>query len=337
MILGVDLSSNNPVFNFPLANTEGCRTGYIKLGGDNIPRYASGSYAGRVDAAHAVGWAVGSYWITGGHDPVGSANFFCDHLHDFRPGDYVVLDNETLDSGNTYTDAEAATWVRAVLARIGGSPSRILHYGSKSFVASHGWPQLLATSCSFLIADYNGTPLQGHIPANIPASRVVGHQYADNANFGGALVDGNAFVDGFLTTITAGTGATLLEDDLTPQESTALQAIYDAIFHGGDSMPDAKKSIGQSLADIKALAARPVQRVVDGKAVSLPQIQDNADTNTMVRQLVADVGALKATVTAVSTGQGVDPATIQAAAKAGAEEALANLKLEAVTAAPAAK
>lgn len=85
------------------------------------------------------------------------------------------------------------------------------------------------------------------------------------------------------TTTLAGSDAILLEDDLTPQQATALQAIYDAIFKGGPSMPDGGKSIGQSLADVKAVVGRPVER--DGKLV--PQIQDNADTGTLVRQLVA--------------------------------------------------
>lgn len=205
MILGVDLSSNNPVFDFALAHSQGCRTAYVKLGGDNIARYASSSYAGRVDSAHAVGWPAGSYWITGGHDPESAAAFYCDHLRDFRGADYGVLDNEKLDDGNTYNDAEAAAWMRYTHRRVGGNPARLVHYGNKSLMESHEWPELLATGCSFLIADYNGTPLRGHLPSTIPANRVVGHQYADNGTLGGAsAVDLNAFTDAFFNTITAG-------------------------------------------------------------------------------------------------------------------------------------
>jgi GH25 family lysozyme M1 (1,4-beta-N-acetylmuramidase) len=224
MILGVDLSSNNAVFSFPQAQSQGCRTAYVKLGGDNIPTYLSSSYAPRVDAAHAVGWPVGSYWITGGHNPDAAAAFFTAHLEAFGAPDYVVLDNESLDSGNVYNDAEAAEWVRQVHAHVGGNPARILHYGSKSFMESHAWPQLLATGCSFLIADYNGTPLQNHVPSTIPASRVVGHQYADNGNIGGGgPVDLNAFVDSFLSTIsTASTTA-------TPITLETLMALKDSI------------------------------------------------------------------------------------------------------------
>jgi hypothetical protein len=207
--LVVDLSSNNPVFSFPLANSQGCRSGYIKLGGDNIARYVSGSYAARVDAAHAAGWPVGSYWLTGRHDPDQAALFFDQHLRNFGGPDYIVLDNETLDDGNTYTDAEAAEWVRAVHTHVNVAPERVVHYGSKSFMESHSWPQLLATGCSFIIADYNGTPFVNHVPSTIPADRIIGHQYADNGSIGGAHpVDLNAFTEAFIAAVTpAGGGA----------------------------------------------------------------------------------------------------------------------------------
>lgn len=227
MILGVDLSSNNAVFNFPLAQSQGCRTAYVKLGGDNIPTYASGSYAPRVAAAKAVGWPVGSYWITGGHNPDAAAAFFTAHLAAFGPADYVVLDNEALDSGNVYNDAEAAEWVRQVHAHIGGNPARILHYGSKSFMESHQWPQLLATGCSFLIADYNGTPLQNHVPSTIPPSRVVGHQYADNGSIGGGgPVDLNAFTDSFFAIVnSAALSATPIKEVLKALENGEMKLI----------------------------------------------------------------------------------------------------------------
>lgn len=196
-ILGVDLSSNQGSFNFQTAWNQGVRACYIKLGGDNIARYESGVYAARVDAAHAVGMKVGSYWLTGKHDAGAAADFFAAHLHSFGAPDFVVLDNEALDSGNIYNDHEAATWVNEVHAHIGGDPRRILHYANTSLMNSHAWPELLATGCSFLIANYNGTPFGGSFaPHTIPLNRIVGHQYADNGNIGGwSPVDLNAFTD----------------------------------------------------------------------------------------------------------------------------------------------
>lgn len=223
-LLVVDLSSNNRTFDFGLANAQGCRSGYIKVGGDNLsPRYFSPSYAPRVDAAHSVGWSVGSYWITGGHDPDASALFMAAHLEAFGPADYIVLDNESLDDGNPYNDAEAAEWVRAAAADSGHPTSRILHYASKSLMDSHEWPELLATGCMFIIADYNGTPFVNHVPSTIPAERIVGHQYADNGNIGGASpVDLNAFTEAFLTNIT-----TQGEDELSAAEVKTITDFID--------------------------------------------------------------------------------------------------------------
>lgn len=68
-----------------------------------------------------------------------------------------------------------------------------------------------------------------------------------------------------------------------------VNSVFTAVFRGGDSMPDGKRSIGQSLADI-ASGARPVvhrDRDLDGDVDAVPALQDQADTNSMVRQLIA--------------------------------------------------
>lgn len=121
-------------------------------------------------------------------------------------------------------------------------------------------------------------------------------------------------------TAAAGGTATILEDDLmaTQEERKALinellnypafdggptlssvlletHQLYNAIFNGGPDLPDGGASIGQSLAVIHAIVGRQVERQVpgpDGKPVTvhLDQIQDAADTNTMVRALLAKAG-----------------------------------------------
>jgi hypothetical protein len=138
-------------------------------------------------------------------------------------------------------------------------------------------------------------------------------------------------------TTTASLGATPITEGflmaLTDAEQAevlnAVRNLYSGTFVGGPSMKDGGHSISQSLADIGAILRRPVQRVVDGKNVNIEQIQDNADTNTMVRALTAQVGALTQTVAHLAVGQGADPAAITAAAKAGAQQALASLTLKA--------
>lgn len=145
-------------------------------------------------------------------------------------------------------------------------------------------------------------------------------------------------------TTTASYGSTLLEDDL-PDMNTFLNtpaytggptiseilkrqdSVFHGVFDGGSSMKDQGKSISQSLAEINGAVRQPVLR--DGKKVT--QIQDNADTNTMVRALTAQIGALGSVIQTMATGQGVNVDAITAAAKLGAQQALATLTLKAVS------
>jgi hypothetical protein len=113
-----------------------------------------------------------------------------------------------------------------------------------------------------------------------------------------------------------------------------VNAVHAAIFEGGGSMEDGGRSISASLAGLVKVADQyvaefaPVQRAdADGTPYSLAVRQDNANTNTMVLSLLAQVASLSAAVSSLATGEGADPAAIQAAAKAGAEEALAGLTL----------
>jgi hypothetical protein len=74
-----------------------------------------------------------------------------------------------------------------------------------------------------------------------------------------------------------------------PSVSTMLKevhAVHEAIFAGGPSMPDNGRSIGASLAGLVTVADREFAPVERG-AERIPVRQDNADTNTMVRRLVA--------------------------------------------------
>jgi hypothetical protein len=141
-------------------------------------------------------------------------------------------------------------------------------------------------------------------------------------------------------TTSAGTdGATLIqEDDLSAQAEQQINAIFQAIFDGGTSMPDRGRSIGASLAGIvqsldkvNLTVTQPVHR----GDKQIPQIQDNADTNTMVRNLTGQIGALQQVVATLATTQGLDPATLTAviekAAQKGAADALAGITLKAVT------
>lgn len=131
--------------------------------------------------------------------------------------------------------------------------------------------------------------------------------------------------------LAAGNGATIIdneEDDMTPEQAKQLNSIYGAIFNGGNSMKDDGKSISQSLAEIRTLTTAPIngRDRGDGKGPQNVSVrQDNADTNTMVRKLVAQVAGLQSALAAVALGRGGDPDAIQEAARAGTAEALKAL------------
>lgn len=99
-------------------------------------------------------------------------------------------------------------------------------------------------------------------------------------NYSGGTVDLTAF---------ASLNPTPLEDDLTNEQARMLQAIYDAMFNGGPSMKDQRKSVSQSLAEISATVNKNVLRDTNGDGINeeISQIQDNADTNSLVRQLIS--------------------------------------------------
>lgn len=199
-ITGPDLSSNQPWFDFGLAYRQGHRAVYVKLGGDNIPRYVSSSYAGRVDQARAAGFIVGHYWVTGGHDPVQAAQFFVRNLRNPGPTDFFVLDNEKLDNGNMYTDAEAAAWIQTVQALVGGDRKRVFMYASASPLGAQSWPATRATGAQALVAWYGKAPLSFAGIGSWPESQIGGHQYTSSGNAGGVSpVDMNVWKDGALT------------------------------------------------------------------------------------------------------------------------------------------
>lgn len=85
---------------------------------------------------------------------------------------------------------------------------------------------------------------------------------------------------------TAGGGYTPIEEDmsLTAEQDSMLRNLFAATFYGGPSMEDAGNPIQRSLAQINAGVNSPVQR---GDVLTTPR-QDNADTNSLVRQIIAE-------------------------------------------------
>lgn len=192
-------SLNKPGVDFNLARAQGWMGCYIKMGGNNLRgndpylMTSNGGYWGLVDRALAAGLIVGSYWVTGGNDTIGAADFYLRNRH---PGTtFDVLDNEDLDYGRAWSDGEAATFL-GTLANAG--LTNLFQYGSRDSLWSAGgsWPYLESMRVKAIVANYNNNPLVNCYPSAYPASLVKGHQYTSSASIGGvSAMDANAFFD----------------------------------------------------------------------------------------------------------------------------------------------
>ena len=120
--------------------------------------------------------------------------------------------------------------------------------------------------------------------------------------------------------VPAGSGSSFVpeEDDMfTDDDRKKIGAVYDAVFSGGNSMKDNKRSISASLADIVEKVG-PDYR--GGKAISLRQ--EIADTKTKVY-------ALEAAVRALATTKGADPTAILKAVEDGVRTAMSGVTFSA--------
>lgn len=194
-------SYNKPSFDFRTAWGQGFRAGYIKLGGDNLtPRYRGNGYLAQFQKMVDAGFEHrGSYWVTGGNDPAASARFYLANV-DPRTT-FHVLDNETLDQGRSWSDAEACVFFD-ILA--GAGLTNLIQYGSRDALWNAGrWDGLRERGVRAIVALYNNAPFTNVNPRTYPAELVVGHQYTSAASIGGlSLVDANVFTASAFTSTT---------------------------------------------------------------------------------------------------------------------------------------
>lgn len=112
-------------------------------------------------------------------------------------------------------------------------------------------------------------------------------------------------------------GGNSLEDDLSAEAEKKINAIHDAIFSGGNSMKDNKRSISASLADIVE-QVKPIRR--SSGLVSLRQEIANAN-NRLV--------GLEAALKAIAVANGADPDAILKAVQDGVENAMRKVTFSA--------
>lgn len=240
----------------------------------NIGLAVGSQYRNQIGNARNAGKHVGHYFFNGNIDPTVCADYFVSNL-DFRPGESLWLDVESEPSTGTvaWSPGQALAFINRVKTH--GLPTPGV-YLNRSLMDGEDWSAVAATGAPLWIAYYNSTPP----PIKWWPTWTL-WQYTDVP-----LDRDRANTDSI-----AALGATILEDDL-PDMNEFLNT---AAWTGGPSISQFFKNMGE--------AHRAVQR--DGKLIE--QIQDNADTNTMVRQLLGrpssaapavDVEALAAAIVA---------------------------------------
>ncbi|MEU8703553.1 glycoside hydrolase family 25 protein, partial [Streptomyces sp. NPDC048680] len=186
---GLDVSNNQVGIDYARVAAEGRQFVIVKAGGCQLAEgpYTSSSYPGHIDGARAAGLRVGHYWMSGDFlSPVAAADYFVDHLHDYRVGDVLALDVEVLDdSTRLWNDADVAAWFNRVRARVGSYVPWF--YISTGALRASTWTATIAAGAHLWAASWGandgtwpGAPdLGGHYPD------WAAHQYASVGSAGG--------------------------------------------------------------------------------------------------------------------------------------------------------
>jgi hypothetical protein len=194
----LDVASPQAGISAAKIKAAGVEAVYVKLGGDNVGRYVAPHYAEQVESLRAEGLRIGHYWVPGKQDPIGAADYMAEHLHEFDvKSDFLVLDNETLDRGLIYSDADAARFVQRLQSVTGARRGQVKVYIGAADLRARQWPKLNALlPHGPIVASYgHNTGKRDHEP-NLGGrfgGRWEGHQYTSQAKVAGYTVDRNAF------------------------------------------------------------------------------------------------------------------------------------------------
>ncbi|MEU8630510.1 glycoside hydrolase family 25 protein, partial [Streptomyces sp. NPDC048669] len=187
---GLDVSNNQLGIDYARAAAEGRQFVIVKAGGCQLTEgpYTSSSYPGHIDGARAAGLRVGHYWMSGDFlSPTAAADYFVDHLHDYRVGDVLALDVEVLDdSTRLWNDADVSAWFNRVRERVGSYVPWF--YISTGALRAGTWTATVAAGAHLWAASWGandgtwpGAPdLGGHYPD------WAAHQYTSVGSTGGA-------------------------------------------------------------------------------------------------------------------------------------------------------
>lgn len=188
-VSGIDVGTSQTGIDFADVRADGHQFVVVKAGGSQLSEgpYVAPRYATQVDGARAAGLRVGHYWLAGDFQtPAGAADYFADHLHDYRAGDVVALDNEVLDdSTRLWDDTAVATFFQRMHDRLGDYVPWL--YIGASDLRGGTWSRTIATGTKLWVASWGandgGYPGEPDLGGAYPAWSV--HQYTSAGSTGG--------------------------------------------------------------------------------------------------------------------------------------------------------
>lgn len=221
VVTGIDVSTWQAGIDFTRARADGHAFAIVKAGGSQLVEgpYTSPHYRAQVTGARAAGLRVGHYWVTGDFSTaVQAADYFVDHLHDYRRGDVLALDDEILDdSTRLWTDAEVAAFFTRVHDRLGDHVPWL--YVGAADLRSRSWTRTIATGTKLWVASWganNGSyPGEPNLGGAYPDWSA--HQYTSSGSVGGTRVDLNVARQDAFQIVTPG-GPTKLPKTTTEQD-----------------------------------------------------------------------------------------------------------------------
>jgi lysozyme len=189
-VSGIDVGTSQTGIDFARVRADGHRFVVVKAGGSQLAGgpYVAPRYVAQVDGARAAGLTVGHYWLAGDFQtPTQAADYFADHLHDYRTGDVVALDDEVLDdSTRLWNDTAVATFFQRLHTRLGDYVPWF--YIGAADLRAGTWPRTIATGAKLWVASWganNGSyPGEPNLGGAYPTWSV--HQYTSAGSTGGS-------------------------------------------------------------------------------------------------------------------------------------------------------
>lgn len=323
MIRGIDISHHQGTVDFRKVKAAGYNFVIVKA--TEGTGFVDPNFRAYRAQAHAVGLIVGLYHFVGSSsskrifDATAEADFFAKTVGPLQTGEFAAEDFEPYGYSNLRgvdLGAWSRTWLDRVRAKLGVKPLIYLDRNNRS---RYDWSRVIAGDYGLWLAVYDDSTSQ---PGGSPWPAAAMKQYSASASVPG--ISGHVDVDAFYGTtdqlLAYGKGGTPPEeDDMTPEQAKQLAEIHQAL-NADTGIGDPRTNLGDASKRTKDPAsfflAWSLYFGDKIRNVQIPRME------RMLTEQSAQIGALTAMV---AKGGGLTETQAQAAAKAGAAAALAEL------------